>query len=68
MAPQPSRETVVTILTGVVVVLWLAVTIARIWVEIPQATILDAAMPLVIGFWFSSQAMKPGNGTTKEPA
>lgn len=64
MSPwQPNRDAVVTILTGVLVLLWVASMVARIWVDLPQATVLDAAMPILIGFWFSTQATKK-NGAT----
>jgi uncharacterized MnhB-related membrane protein len=46
------KEQVVTLLTLIVVVLWVISAIVRIWQPWPIAGVLDSAMPLVIGYWF----------------
>lgn len=61
------RQRVVTILTIAIVVLWVASAIVRLWQPWPAAAILDSAMPLVIGYWFVSSALKR-NGETKAAA
>ena len=57
------RHQVTTFLTMVIVGLWIITFIVRVWVPLEQASILDAAMPLVIGYWFVANALKKnGNG------
>jgi hypothetical protein len=55
-----SRELTVTALTGVIVVLWMVTAVVRIWHPWPEATVVDSAMPCVIGYWFVSNAKKNG--------
>lgn len=59
------RQQITNILTIVIVLVWIVTAVVRIWVDWPQAMILDSAMPIVIGYWFASSAMtskKNGNG------
>jgi hypothetical protein len=63
--PNLSRQQITNLLTAVIVGAWVIFAITRIWVDIPQAIILDNAMPIVIGYWFVSSALtvrKNGNG------
>jgi hypothetical protein len=59
-----NRQQVVTILTAVIVGLWIITAVVRIWISWPEAYVLDAAMPLVIGYWFVSNANGKKNGVT----
>jgi hypothetical protein len=63
------RQRVVTILTVVIVVFWMITAVVRIWQPWPAASIVDSAMPLVIGYWFviNAAAKKNGTPTGKEP-
>jgi hypothetical protein len=57
------RQEVITFLTMVIVGVWIVTAVVRIWVSWPAAYVLDAAMPLVVGYWFVSNAVKKnGNG------
>lgn len=56
------RQAITNILTIVIVVVWIITAVVRIWVDWPQAVILDSAMPIVIGYWFASSAMTKKNG------
>lgn len=56
-------KTVVTILTLVMVTLWVISAVVRIWVAWPEARVLDAIMPIIIGYWFLSNSSKK-NGVT----
>jgi hypothetical protein len=58
-----SRQQVVTLLTLVIVGVWIVTAVVRIWVPWPVANILDAAMPVVIGYYFVS---KSANGKNME--
>jgi hypothetical protein len=53
-----SRDLIVTALTGVIVGLWLVSAVVRIWHPWPEASVLDSAMPLVIGYYFISKPTK----------
>jgi hypothetical protein len=59
------RHQVTTFLTVVIVGLWIITFIVRIWVPLEQASILDSAMPLVIGYWFVANALKNGKNGAK---
>jgi hypothetical protein len=50
-----TRQQVTTLLTLFVCGLWFITAIVRIWLPFPSAYILDAAMPLVIGYYFVSK-------------
>ena len=50
-----SHQQTVSFLTVFVVVSWIVASTVRIWVPITYANVLDAAMPLVIGYWFSQR-------------
>ena len=50
------RQTVTTLLTVVIVAFWIVTAVVRIWIAWPAAAVLDAAMPLVVGYWFVSNA------------
>lgn len=54
------RHVVVTVLTLIVCFVWLVMFCLRIFahVSIEGAPTMDAAMLLVLGYWFSSNAMK----------
>lgn len=56
------RQQVTNFLTLLIVGVWIIFSIIRIWVDIPQAAVLDTAMPLVIGYWFTSSAITKKNG------
>lgn len=49
-------ETGRTIITLVIVVFWIGTAITRLWMPWPQAAALDAAMPVMIGYWFVGNA------------
>jgi len=59
-----TRQQVTTFLTVVIVGLWIVTAVVRIWVTWPEAHVLDAAMPMIVGYWFlsNSTAKKNGNG------
>jgi len=63
---MPNRQQIVTILTLFVCGLWTISAVVRIFHSWPEAYVLDAAMPLVIGYWFVSNAAngKKTNGAT----
>jgi len=48
-----SKQQIVNLLTLIIVLAWLGTSIARIWVAVPQSAILDAVVPLTIGYWFT---------------
>lgn len=56
------QQQVTTLLTIAIVVLWLITAVVRIWVPWSVASVLDSAMPLVIGYWFVSNASPKKNG------
>ena len=66
--PKLSTQQVTHILTCILVLAWIGTAIARIWVEWPEAKILDDAMPLILAYWFASTAVnatrKNGNGVS----
>lgn len=47
------QERIVTVVTLLLVGLWIVVSIARLWKSIPPAVALDSVMPIVIGYWFA---------------
>jgi hypothetical protein len=57
-----TKQQVTTLLTLFVCVVWVITAMARIWVPFPAAYVLDAAMPLVIGFYFISKNGTKTNG------
>ena len=61
-----NRQQVVTVLTLFVCALWTITAVVRIFHSWPAAYVLDAAMPLVIGYWFVTNATngKAKNGAT----
>ena len=62
MANVDSRQKITTWLTLVIVGLWIISFVVRFWTPIPVASVLDSAMPLVIGYWFVSGAATGKNG------
>jgi hypothetical protein len=58
-----TKQQVTTMLTLFVCGLWVITAAVRLWMPFPAAYILDAAMPVVIGFYFLSK-----NGTKTEGA
>jgi hypothetical protein len=60
--PKLDRQQMVNLLTVVIVAAWIATAVVRIWRPWPEAAILDAAMPLLIGYYFAAQAMVKRNG------
>lgn len=70
MAAKFDRQQVTNWLTLIIVLVWIATAVVRIWVDWPEAAILDAAMPIVIAYYFASSALtkKNGNGATHEAA
>lgn len=57
-----NRQRVVTILTAVIVAMWIVSAVVRLFIAWPEAAILDSAMAPLVGFWFLSNARKNGNG------
>jgi len=57
-----TRQQVTTALTLFVCVLWTITAIVRIWLPFPAGYVLDAAMPLVIGYYFVAKAANGKNG------
>ena len=53
-------------LTVIVVVVWIITAVIRIWVKWPEAAVLDAAMPLVIGYYFVAQAVRRNGNSNGE--
>lgn len=60
------RQQVTTLLTLVIVGLWVITFVTRIWIDWPPASVLDAAMPLVLGYWFVSNAVNGGKKKTTD--
>lgn len=58
------RAQVTTLLTLAIVVLWIISAVVRIWVSWPPAAVLDAAMPIIVSYWFLSNASVKKNGNT----
>ncbi len=56
-----TRQQVVTLLTLAIVGLWTLTAIVRLWMPFPAGSVLDAAMPLVVGFWFVSKTNEVGS-------
>jgi hypothetical protein len=61
-----TRDNLIAILTGVLVVAWICSAVVRIWVPWPEAAVLDGAMPLVIGFFFVHGGLKKGNAPSEQ--
>jgi hypothetical protein len=61
-----NRQQITTLLTLFICLVWVATAVARIWLPFPAAYILDAAMPVVIGFYFVTAATKNGATTPHE--
>ena len=59
-----NRQQITTLLTVVIVAFWIVTAVLRIWVSFPPGTVLDSAMPLVIGYWFVSASSSTKNGAT----
>lgn len=59
---DPTVQRTTTVVTLVIVVLWFATVIARVRWELPQAVVLDSAMPPVIGYWFAAVPGGLGKG------
>lgn len=57
------RYVVTTLLTVVITAVWIISAVVRIWIEWPEAAILDSAMPVIVGYWFVTSAIKR-NGAT----
>lgn len=51
-----TRDQVTTLLTLSIVALWAVTAVVRIWLPFPAAYVLDAAMPLVVGYYFATKA------------
>ena len=59
-----NQQQVTTWLTLVITGLWVISAVARIWVEFPAGYVLDAAMPMIVGFWFVSNSATKKNGAS----
>lgn len=60
-----TKQQVTTMLTLFICALWTVTAVVRLWVPFPAAYVLDAAMPVVVGFWFlSKNGTKNGVPTT----
>lgn len=59
---------VTNILTLIIVAAWIISSVVRRWVSWPEAAILDAAMPVVISYWFAAKAMTKKNGHAENGA
>jgi hypothetical protein len=46
------RQQVTTVLTVVLVGMWIITAVARIWISWPEAHVLDSVMPSLVGYWF----------------
>jgi len=62
-----NRQRVITIITVMIVGLWIAATITRVFRPWPEAAILDAAMPSVIGYWFAASAITKNGQAGVDP-
>jgi len=62
------NQRIITILTAAIVALWTVTAVVRIWQPWPAAAILDSAMPLVIGYWFVTNAATKNGKAATEPA
>lgn len=58
-----TRTKVITILTLIIVGVWLAIAVISLFFPLPEAGVLDSVVPLVIGYWF---ATKPEKGNESE--
>jgi hypothetical protein len=54
--PKLDRAQVTNLLTLIIVAVWIATAVVRMFRPWPEAAIIDSAMPLVIGYWFASTA------------
>ena len=57
-----TRQQVITLLTLFVCVVWVITAVVRIWLPFPAAYLLDAAMPVVLGYYFLTKAANGKNG------
>lgn len=57
-----TRQQVVTLLTVFIVGVWTVTLVARIWLKMPNAIVLDSCMPLVVAYWFATSANDKRNG------
>ena len=62
------RQRTVTILTLLFVVLWVISAVVRIFHAWPEASVLDSAMPFIVGFWFYTGTQAKKNGEQKAAA
>ena len=53
-----NRQRITTILTAIIVAVWLVSAVVRIFHPWPEASVIDSAMPMVIGFWFFTGTKK----------
>ena len=56
------RHQVTTILTLIIVAVWIIGAVVRLFVPWPEMRVLDSALPLVVGYWFVSAAIKRNGG------
>lgn len=63
-----SRYLIVSALTFIVTICWSGLFIARTFfnVGVSAGPTLDAAMLLILGYWFSTTAIRKDNGDGKE--
>jgi hypothetical protein len=59
-----TKGQVTTLLTLFVATLWAITAVARIWVPFPAAYVLDAAMPVIVAYYFISKNGYKANGAT----
>lgn len=50
------KQQVINILTGIIVGFWIISAIVRLWIEWPEAAVLDSLMAPTIGYWFLSKS------------
>jgi len=55
------KDKMITILTLIIVLLWVISAVVRIFQPWPIAGVLDSAMPLVIGYWFVNASSSKKN-------
>ena len=61
---EADRQRITTIVALAIVAFWTVTAVVRIWIPWPVASVLDSAMPLVIGWWFVSSSATKKNGAT----
>jgi hypothetical protein len=59
---EADRQRITTIVALAIVAFWIVTAVVRIWVAWPAASVLDSAMPLVVGWWFVSSSSAKKNG------